>query len=82
MSFLRSIAGIVRALISLRFMNQLFIVLLVGLRPLLGFAQCYYPQTCGNYAVEQLEQKPLLKALWAITKRLLSCNPFVKHSLQ
>jgi len=62
---------------SLRFLNHILIFMLIGLRPLLGPAQCRYPQTCGNYAVEQLEKKFVLSALWAIIKRLLSCNPFI-----
>ncbi|TET36246.1 membrane protein insertion efficiency factor YidD [Candidatus Dependentiae bacterium] len=55
---------------------------MVGLRPLLGSAGCRYNPSCGNYAVEQLQKKSVLPALWAIIKRILSCNPFVKQSLQ
>lgn len=51
-------------------------VSLVGLRSLLGpNARCYFYPPCTEFACQQLEQKPLIPALWAIFIRLLSCNP-------
>lgn len=52
------------------------VTILVGLRPLLGPAACRYDIGCTQFAVIQLESLPLHKALWAISTRLLSCNPF------
>lgn len=45
-----------------------------GVSPLLG-VQCLYYPTCSQYAVEKLEEEPILKATSKITLRLLSCNP-------
>jgi len=54
----------------------ILIFMIQGLRPLLGPAHCKYPISCTKYAVIQLKTKPLFTALWLITKRLISCNPF------
>lgn len=45
-----------------------------AISPLLG-AQCLYYPTCSQYAVEKLEQKPILIAIPKIVLRILSCNP-------
>lgn len=47
-----------------------------GLRPILGPAECKFPIGCTQFAIEQLENEPFFKAVWAITQRVLSCNPF------
>ncbi|MEX0671833.1 MAG: membrane protein insertion efficiency factor YidD [Candidatus Babeliales bacterium] len=45
-----------------------------SIRPLLGpDNQCRYHITCTEYARLQLSEEPLHKALWNISKRLLSC---------
>ncbi len=50
--------------------------LIQALRPLLGPpAHCVYALSCTKFALHQLEHEPLGKAIWTITKRLLSCNP-------
>jgi putative component of membrane protein insertase Oxa1/YidC/SpoIIIJ protein YidD len=56
--------------------NKLLIYLILTLRPLLGPACCKFTVSCTQYAILQLKEKPTLPALWAIIKRLLSCNPF------
>lgn len=45
------------------------------IRPLLGPASCLFPLSCGNFAIQQLEQKPLASAIKKISLRLLLCNP-------
>jgi len=57
--------------------GYLLIFLIRGLRPLLGPAHCKHPISCTDYAEETLRKEPLLKAIWLITKRVLSCNPFM-----
>ena len=54
----------------------IFTALIIGLRPLLGPACCKFDPSCTKFAVQSLANLPVHKALWAITKRLLSCNPF------
>lgn len=56
--------------------SKFFIFLIQGLRPLLGPATCKYELTCGKFAVYQLQTFPIHIALWAILKRIASCNPF------
>lgn len=55
--------------------------LISGLRPLLGPAACRYEVGCTQYALIQLQDQPLHKAIWLSMKRLLSCNPFTWRSL-
>lgn len=58
---------------------RFLIFLIRGIRPLLGPPGCCrYTITCTNFAVQQLQEQPLHKALWRIGKRVLSCNPFCK----
>lgn len=57
--------------------NKIFIFLLLGLRPFFGPGQCKYSITCTNFARNRLQEHSLFSALWAILKRILSCNPFV-----
>jgi putative component of membrane protein insertase Oxa1/YidC/SpoIIIJ protein YidD len=57
------------------FLNKIIIFLITGIRPIFGIAHCRYPVSCTKFAVWQLEEKRLLMALWAIDKRVLSCNP-------
>lgn len=56
---------------------MLLIFLIRGLRPLLGPSHCKYAISCTNYAAQKLSKEPLFKAVWQITKRVLSCNPFM-----
>ena len=60
------------------FINKLFAFIITGLRPLLGPACCKYPIGCTDFALDQLKEQPLHKALWAIVKRIASCNPLSK----
>ena len=60
-----------------RITSKLLIALIVGLRPILGPAICKFEPTCTKFAVQKLAQLPLHQAMWAIIKRLFSCNPFV-----
>lgn len=57
-------------------LKTVLILLIQGLRPLLGPGHCKYTFSCTPYALKQLEEKNILSALYAIIKRLLSCNPF------
>jgi len=61
---------------KVRFLNKLVIFLIISLRPLFGIAHCRYAVTCTKFAIWQLEEKPLLPALWCIFKRVCLCNPF------
>jgi len=47
--------------------------LILGLRPLLGPAVCKYEVGCTQYAINQLEKESLVKAIWLIIKRVISC---------
>jgi len=51
--------------------------LINGIKPLLGPSHCKYPISCSEFAEIELKNKPLFTAIWNITKRVLSCNPFV-----
>lgn len=61
------------------FIKNILQFLIAGLRPFLGpglFGPvCRYPISCTQFALEQLENKPLFTALIAITKRIFSCGP-------
>jgi putative component of membrane protein insertase Oxa1/YidC/SpoIIIJ protein YidD len=57
------------------FLNKIVIFLITGLRPLFGIAHCRYQVSCTKFAVWQLEEKPLMQAIWEIVKRVISCNP-------
>lgn len=48
----------------------------MSIRPFVGIAHCRYPVSCTQFAKWQLQEKALFIALWAIFKRVLSCNPF------
>lgn len=56
-------------------LNKIIIFLIIGLRPLFGLAHCKYVVSCTQFATEELQQKSLLPAVWAIIKRVCSCNP-------
>jgi putative membrane protein insertion efficiency factor len=60
--------------------RKLFIFLIVGLRPLFGPGQCRFSVTCTQFATHCLQEKSFFSALWAITKRFISCNPFTRGS--
>jgi putative component of membrane protein insertase Oxa1/YidC/SpoIIIJ protein YidD len=62
-----------------RICSAILITVLVGLRPLLGPAACRYEIGCTQFAVIQLQNLPLHKALWAIGCRVVSCNPFLRR---
>lgn len=58
--------------------GQMFIFIIIGLRPLLGPSGCCkYDISCGNYAVLQLQDQNIVIALFNIIKRVISCNPFL-----
>ena len=54
--------------------KKLLLFLIIGIRPLLGPANCKCYPSCGNYAVEQLKTESLLKAVWNICKQLIRCS--------
>lgn len=53
---------------------------IIIIRPFLGPSNCYYPIGCTQFALLQLKDKnkPIHIALWIITCRVLSCNPFTR----
>jgi putative component of membrane protein insertase Oxa1/YidC/SpoIIIJ protein YidD len=59
--------------------RSLLIIMLIGLRPLLGPAHCKFSVSCTEFAVIKLQEGPLFHALWEIFKRILRCNPFYNH---
>lgn len=62
--------------------NKIILLFIKGIRPLLGpQGCCKYTITCTEYAEMQLKEKSLIPALWAIFKRVISCNPFTKVRL-
>ncbi len=58
--------------------NHLLIKFIQGYKylisPLLGNS-CRYLPTCSDYCIEALKTHRLIKALYLILKRLLSCHP-------
>ena len=59
-----------------KFISFVLQFLIMSLRPLLGPpVHCVYALSCTKFALYQLQEEPLGKAVWAIIKRLLSCNP-------
>jgi len=58
------------------YLNKVTLFLIMGLRPLIGPAQCRYTITCTQFAAQQLQEKTFLYAVIAIVKRVFSCNPF------
>lgn len=57
--------------------NFIFIFFVKTIRPLLGPENCCrYYIACTNYAKIQLTNENFLIALYKISKRVLSCNPF------
>ena len=62
---------------------SLFIFLINFFRPLLGPGNiCPFELGCTQFAILQLQTKPLTVAIVSIAKRLLSCNPvsiWMKH---
>jgi putative membrane protein insertion efficiency factor len=59
--------------------NKLFISLLRlykrVISPMLPPA-CRFTPTCSEYAIEALEKKGLLKAVWMTMVRISKCHPF------
>lgn len=60
----------------MKLLNNVCIALYYLLRPLLGPAQCQFELSCGLYAIKQLQEQSLLRALVAICKRLWLCSPW------
>jgi hypothetical protein len=58
-----------------KLMNSFASWLIVGLRPLLGPALCYYEVGCSSYATHCFENNSFFKAIALIVKRVISCNP-------
>lgn len=58
-------------------LSSLILSFIKTIRPLLGDAGvCRYAFTCTQYAEYQLKHENLSFALYNISKRILSCNPF------
>ena len=57
--------------------NRFLMFLLIGLRPFFGPGHCRFAVTCTKFALHQLQEHSALYALWAIFKRILSCNPII-----
>ncbi len=57
--------------------NKIIIFLIHGIRPLFGIAHCKYAVSCTKFATWQLQEKKLFIALWEISKRVISCNPWL-----
>lgn len=60
----------------MKILNYLCILLYYLIRPLLGPAQCRFSVSCGDYAIQQLQEQSLIPALKAIFKRVWSCAPW------
>lgn len=59
------------------YIAQLLSLLIQLLRPLLGPDKiCPFTVGCTQYAIMQLKEAPLKRALIRIVKRLALCNPF------
>lgn len=64
------------------FIKSLLVRLIMGLRPLLGPASCYFEETCCPFSLRMLKEKPLLIACIAIAKRIFLCNPISAYYAQ
>lgn len=62
-----------------RLIANIFYFLILGLRPLFGPATCKFSIGCTEYALLELKQRPLNKAVYLIARRLLRCNPFTNN---
>jgi hypothetical protein len=58
-----------------KLLNRFASWLIIGLRPLLGPALCYYQVSCGSYALDCLKNESFFYAVFLIFKRLVSYNP-------
>ncbi|MBI2344905.1 membrane protein insertion efficiency factor YidD [Candidatus Dependentiae bacterium] len=59
-----------------RYIARALCWLLIKSRPLLGPENiCPFTIGCTNFAIFNLENQPIPQAFWAISKRLLICNP-------
>jgi putative component of membrane protein insertase Oxa1/YidC/SpoIIIJ protein YidD len=57
-------------------LNKFLLFIIVGIRPLFGPSECRFSVTCTQFAADQLHNKTFFYAVWAIVKRVVSCNPF------
>jgi putative component of membrane protein insertase Oxa1/YidC/SpoIIIJ protein YidD len=57
------------------FFTDMLVSALFAVRPLFGPAYCYFSPSCTFFAKEQLETRPLHKALFGIITRLMLCSP-------
>ncbi len=72
-SLARSLITFIEGLVS-----KTLIFIIIAIRPLLGsFGCCRYAFSCYDYGIKQLQEQRLLKAIWCITLRVLSCNPLL-----
>lgn len=62
---------------KIKLLNSIFILLIRGIRPPFGPTARRYVPGCTQFAIFQLQEKPLFPAVWQIFKRILSCNPFI-----
>jgi putative component of membrane protein insertase Oxa1/YidC/SpoIIIJ protein YidD len=66
---------------NIKILNYILIGLITSLRPLLGPSPsgcCKFALGCTEFAIETLKNKNAIVAIYFITKRLISCNPFMK----
>ena len=59
--------------------NKVFIFFITGIRPLFGPAQCRFTVSCTKFAILQLQEKSFFSAVYAIGKRVISCNPIISN---
>lgn len=59
--------------------NTIIMAFFYVVRPILGPAECKYGLSCMPFAHKQLAELPTHKALWRITRRVLSCNPWSSY---
>ncbi len=57
--------------------NKVLIFLITSIRPLFGPAQCRFTISCTKFAALQLQSKSFFSAIYAISKRVISCNPII-----
>lgn len=57
------------------FIKHMLMQIIIGLRPLLGPASCYFEETCTPFALRMLQEKSLSEAFLAIVSRIISCSP-------
>lgn len=63
----------------MNFIKQFLLDLILVLRPFFApQGACRFLVSCTDFARIELEEKPFIRAVLSVSKRVLSCHPFSK----